>query len=76
MEFEEELTQALLCPFTLGSAKPLWDRYWQAAGNSARPEIAEAAKRRQEKFVGIIQKALAEEEAKSAGERTVGWQRG
>lgn len=27
-EFEDRITKALLCPYTMGQATPLWQNYW------------------------------------------------
>lgn len=68
-EYEEELTQAVLCPFTLGGAFPMWQQYWQVALSSAtssqqRMEVLQ----RQEKYTRIIQEAVMEAQQKEAHE--------
>jgi len=35
LEVEEELTQALLCPFTMGGTEQLWNNYWNHLLSSA-----------------------------------------
>lgn len=66
VEFEDRLTQALLCPFTLGGSKPLWDRYWPMVMNPQQnsPEIVATAKQRYQMHMRVIQEHLAREEAK------------
>lgn len=79
MEYEEELTQAVLCPFTMGGAFPMWQQYWQvalnnASTNSKRTEL----QHRQEKYTRIIQEAVQEAQRKEEEEKKkespiVGW---
>lgn len=72
LEYEKELTQAVLCPFTMGGAFPMWQRYWQVALNSAttaleneRMEILQ----RQEKYKQIIQEAVKKAQEKEEATR-------
>ena len=63
-EYEEELTQAVLCPFTLGGALPMWQNYWQLAMSSAGSDSTrqEAVHLRQQKYTQIIQQAVEAEQ--------------
>lgn len=59
-EYEEELTQAVLCPFSMGGALPMWQKYWQLALESApagTPQRAEIEER-QVHYTRIIQEAV------------------
>mmetsp|Transcript_37506 Transcript_37506/g.90958 ORF Transcript_37506/g.90958 Transcript_37506/m.90958 type:complete len:577 (+) Transcript_37506:40-1770(+) len=38
LEYESELVEAILCPFTMGGAIEMWQRYWPAALSSAKSE--------------------------------------
>ncbi|KAG7336606.1 DUF1736 domain containing protein [Nitzschia inconspicua] len=61
-EYEEELTQAVLCPFTMGGALPMWQRYWQIALESAPPGTLQRTEveERQTYYTRIIQEAVQE----------------
>jgi hypothetical protein len=65
-EYEEELTQAVLCPFSMSGALPMWQRYWQIAiesvpiGTPQRIEIEQ----RQGHYTRIIQEAVQEAQIK------------
>jgi hypothetical protein len=65
-EFEERLTQALLCPFSMSNSLDLWQRYWKMAqdGTKYAPDVVAAAKIRYEERMKVIQNHLAVEEAK------------
>lgn len=80
LEYEEELTQAVLCPFTMGGAFPMWQRYWQVALNSVTtPKKELELQQRKEKYTRIIQEAVEEAQRKEAQEQRkkespiVGW---
>lgn len=80
LEYEEELTQAVLCPFTMGGAFPMWQKYWQVALNSAKTSSKRTeVQHRQEKYSRIIQQAVEQAQRKEAEELTkkgspiVGW---
>jgi protein O-mannosyl-transferase len=63
--YEEELTQAVLCPFTMGGAFPKWQQYWQVAENNAvGPTQKAAVKERQAYYTRIIQDAVQKEREK------------
>jgi len=67
LEYEEELTQAVLCPFTMGGALPSWQRYWQVAMQNARNEMEQMeVHQRQAKYAAIITEAVAEAQRKEA----------
>lgn len=79
LEYEEALTQAVLCPFTLGGAFPMWQQYWQAAlnGVSTQEKMIELQQRK-EKYSRIIQEAVEAAQRKEAQEKKkespiVGW---
>ncbi|KAL3908270.1 MAG: hypothetical protein SGILL_008545, partial [Bacillariaceae sp.] len=65
-EYEEELTQAVLCPFTMGGALPMWQKYWTIAVENAPPGTPQRAEmeERQLKYTRIIQEAVQEEQRK------------
>lgn len=69
IEFEERLTQALLCPFSLNNSLDLWQRYWKMAqdGTKNSPDVVEAAAIRYEKHMEEIRYHLAKEELKEEG---------
>lgn len=82
-EFEEQLTKALMCPFSMAGAMSLWNNYWSIAMNpkSNPPQLAQAARERYEKFMATINAKIAEEEAKGgespqkSASPLVGWKR-
>ena len=59
LEFEKELLEGILCPFTMAGAVELWRRYWQVA------TLQPGAKERHERYNRIIQAAIEEEQRKS-----------
>eukprot|EP00980_Cylindrotheca_fusiformis_P017646 scaffold5529_cov117-Cylindrotheca_fusiformis.AAC.23 len=73
LEYEKELAEAVLCPFTMGGAIEMWQRYWPFALNSAsstrqRMEI----QKRQDEYSRMIQKRAKEHqenEARSTGQK-------
>jgi hypothetical protein len=69
IEFEERLTQALLCPFSMSNSLDLWQRYWKMAqdGTKNPPDVAAAAAVRYEKYMKEIRYHLAKEELKAEG---------
>ena len=69
LEYEEELTQAVLCPFTMGGAMEMWQRYWNIALQNASPGTSQdAVRQRQMKYSQIIQNAVEEEKRKEEEE--------
>jgi protein O-mannosyl-transferase len=69
LEYENELTQAVLCPFTMGGALPAWQRYWQVANSNARTDQQRMElHQRQTKHATTIQEAVAEAQRKEAEE--------
>ena len=68
LEYEEELTQAVLCPFTMGGAMEMWQRYWKVAIQNAEasnnPQQLHEIQLRQQKYAQIIQDAVEEEKRK------------
>jgi hypothetical protein len=72
MEVEEELTQALLCPFTSAGTEPLWNNYWnQLFSNVPKrtPQHAEIEGRYRNAMAivqeGILKEQMAEAEKAS-----------
>lgn len=65
LEYEEELTQAVLCPFTMSGSLNMWKRYWQVAMSSASTPIEQAeVQERQNKYSMILQEAIIEAQQK------------
>ena len=66
MEYEEELTQAILCPFTMGGALEMWKRYWEVAINNAKAVMDDVTEiqDRQNHYTSIIQEAIEKEKQK------------
>lgn len=62
LEFEEHLTEAVMCPFSMGGAVHMWRQYWQAV--TADPRTGEAAKRRMDRYQGRINEAVQREAEK------------
>ena len=79
-DFEEHLKEAMLCPYTIGAAKAMWDRYWQLASSNPRPDIVRAAQRRQRHYITIIneviEKSKDESNEKEGSSPLIGWKRG
>lgn len=65
-EFEERLTKALLCPFTMGQAIPLWQNYWKQV--TSDPRSGAEAKDRMDKYQAIINEAIEEDQQKEREE--------
>lgn len=80
LEFEERLSRALMCPFTLGGSMPLWNRYWAIALNaqSQPPQVVREARERYQRYMDVLNRAIEESssakqsEPKSASP-LVGW---
>jgi hypothetical protein len=69
LEYEEQLTQAVLCPFTMGGALPAWQHYWQVASSNARTDQQRSeVHQRQTKHATTIQEAVFEAQRKEAEE--------
>jgi heme/copper-type cytochrome/quinol oxidase subunit 2 len=66
MEYEEELTQAVLCPFTMGGALEMWKRYWEVTINNAQAVMDDVTEiqERQKYYKRIIQEAIEKEKEK------------
>lgn len=66
LEYESELVEAVLCPFTMGGAIEMWQRYWPAALNSATSEEERSQiQRRQDEYSRVIQeRAQSQKEEK------------
>jgi hypothetical protein len=65
LEFEERLTQALVCKFTVAGAMDMWRRYWPLTLDPLKNSEASiaAAQLRQEKYLEVVNAAVAAEEA-------------
>jgi len=80
-EFEERLVQALLCPFTLGGATDLWQRYWKITLNSQQnpSDVVAAAEQRYQTYMKRIQVAIQQEQENEpvpvSTSPIVGWQK-
>ena len=61
LEFEERLTKAILCPFSMGGATELWRRYWPMVTKD--PNTGAEAKMRMNKYTLQIEAAVAREQA-------------
>ena len=61
--FEERLTKAVLCPFTMGGAVSLYKQYWELAVMGSQNDHVTHSNilRRKEKYDDIIRKAIASE---------------
>lgn len=81
LEFEERLTNSLLCPFTMGASIELWRRYWDMTLNSDRVTNAEraAAQKRHQKFQERINEAIANDKEASRDPESksplIGWRK-
>lgn len=73
-EYEEELTQSVLCPFTMGGALPMWQKYWKVAIDSTPPGTPQRrdVEERQAHYTMIIQQAVREAQEKEAAEAAAG----
>jgi len=54
--FEERLVKAVLCPFTMGGALPLFQQYWSIALND--PKLGQLAAKRKVKYDKMINDAV------------------
>ena len=63
-ELEDELTQAMLCRFTMGDTEPLWQQYWTQTlasapmGTHQRTDIED----RYRHAMSIVQQAIIKEQ--------------
>ena len=64
--FEEELIEALLCPFTMGQAMSNWNRYWQVLLSSEDNATKERYNKYMQRIQREIDKAEKEEASKAA----------
>lgn len=70
------MVESLMCPFTMGQAMSLWNKYWQTV--LMDPRMGPSAKRRKVKYMERIDEAVrkaSEEEQrkeKEAGMRETG----
>lgn len=67
-EFEERLTKSLLCQFTMSGSLDLWRRYWSMATDTTSnpPDVVDAAQKRYDKYMGIINEHIQREESLAA----------
>jgi hypothetical protein len=65
MEFEDRLTKAVVCPFTMGGAMETWKRYWAMTLDPSQnaPAAVAAAQERQKKYMKVINAAIEAEAA-------------
>mmetsp|Transcript_26819 Transcript_26819/g.63038 ORF Transcript_26819/g.63038 Transcript_26819/m.63038 type:complete len:746 (-) Transcript_26819:29-2266(-) len=70
-EVEQEITQALLCPFTSSGMEPYWQQYWQQALSSAPPGTPQHddIKRRYDREMTIVQAAILKERQEADHQR-------
>lgn len=70
-EFEERLTKAVLCPFTMAGAVSQFQQYWRMATKNGRdPRATERSERHLRTINEAIENAKVEEEKKKERERT------
>ena len=69
LEFEERLTNAVLCPFSMSASVPLWQRYWKQITSDAR--TGHLAERRMTKYEALIQEAIAAENERELREQAM-----
>ena len=60
------MTKALLCPFTMGQAIPLWQNYWKQV--TSDPRSGAEAKDRMDKYQAIINEAIEKDQLKEREE--------
>eukprot|EP00985_Skeletonema_marinoi_P006953 scaffold3037_cov142-Skeletonema_marinoi.AAC.2 len=63
--FEEELVEALLCPFSMGQAMTNWNRYWQVMLSSGDSVPNERYTKYMQRIQGEIDKAEKEDASKA-----------
>eukprot|EP00566_Odontella_aurita_P008001 CAMPEP_0113558774 /NCGR_PEP_ID=MMETSP0015_2-20120614/18533_1 /TAXON_ID=2838 /ORGANISM="Odontella" /LENGTH=660 /DNA_ID=CAMNT_0000460347 /DNA_START=112 /DNA_END=2090 /DNA_ORIENTATION=- /assembly_acc=CAM_ASM_000160 len=68
LKFEERLTKAVLCPFSMGGAVPMWQQYWQAVTKDPGPG-GDAARKRMDMYQKRINEAVMKEQEKEEKER-------
>lgn len=67
LEYERELAEAVLCPFTMGGAIEMWQRYWPVALNSASSQKQRSEiQQRQDEYSRMIQKRAKEQQDEEA----------
>ena len=63
LEYEDQLTQAVVCPFTMQGAIAQWKRYWEVALNTApSPAEKEKIQFRYEKYSRFLQEKIEEQQ--------------
>jgi hypothetical protein len=70
-EYEEELTQAVLCGFTMQQALEMWKHYWEVAMHNAAatsPTAQMDVEERKNYYTRIIEEAVEKERRKSEEE--------
>lgn len=65
LSFEQELVEALLCPFTMGQAMTNWNRYWQVMLASGDSVASGRYTKYMERLQGEIDKAAKDEGSKA-----------
>jgi len=73
MLFEEKLTKAVLCKFTMGGSQSMFQQYWKHTLNDPNPKVnTQDARKRYEAQMAIIEAAiLKEQEEEKASSETV-----
>jgi len=67
LEYEEELSQAVVCPFTMQAALAQWKRYWDANINNAfSPAEKSRVQQRYDKSRQFIEKTVEEEQRRES----------
>jgi hypothetical protein len=66
LEFEERLTNALLCPFTMGGSITMWQRYWNIALDTKMnpADVVASAQQRYNKYQQRINQAIIDDDIK------------
>lgn len=69
LEFEDRLTKALICPFTLSGSIDLWHKYWNVMFDEVHNNAASvaAARNRYQAYMAVINDAIESEKHSTAG---------
>ncbi|KAL7479643.1 hypothetical protein ACHAW6_005367 [Cyclotella cf. meneghiniana] len=66
IQFEKEMVESLLCPFTMGQAMGNWKKYWNAVLAPRNGKTDAAARKRYDKYMKILEESI-DREAEKAG---------
>jgi hypothetical protein len=70
LEYEEELTRAVVCPFTMQGALAQWQRYWEVnMNNSFSPAEKERVQQRYDKSRQFIEDKVAEDQRREEAKK-------